>query len=297
MKLWRRQKPVPAARELRDQWLAWLALSGTREATITGYRRITERFLERWPELAMHEFTDDLITGYIEEANPASRQQRRSPFANWFGWAHRTKRITFNVMHHVPQYKQPPQEPTEQFTDAEVKVLCALPEPDGTLMEVLFGTGIRKAEARHLTVKRIDFENAELHIVEGAKGGSVGVVPIPAHLSHRLAAYVLLEGLGDDDFLWYCHPGGTKIRRHDRAIAPGAMHNWWVRCVEASGLRYRNLHCTRHTFAAGWRRRGLTYDDLGFVLRHADPRTTKRVYAHTALFDVRKRMEEMADVK
>lgn len=40
------------------------------------------------------------------------------------------------------------------------------------------------------------------------------------------------------------------------------------------------------------RRRGVSLDDVGFVLRHADKRTTERVYAHTRLFDVRDRMAE-----
>lgn len=94
-----------SARELRDTWIEWMRLSGTRDATITGYRQITDRFLDRWPELAMSEMTDDLITGFIEEARPASRQQRRGAFANWFGWAYRTKRIPRNPMNFVPTYR------------------------------------------------------------------------------------------------------------------------------------------------------------------------------------------------
>ena len=106
-----RRRPVASARQERDEWLAWLELGGARPATIKGYRGTTDRLLNRYPELAFSEFTDEHILGVIEESKPASRQARRSAFANWFGWGFRTKRLAFNPMHHVPAYKQAPQEP------------------------------------------------------------------------------------------------------------------------------------------------------------------------------------------
>lgn len=292
MRFWRR-KPTATARQERDEWLAWLELGGARPATIKGYRGTTDRLLNRWPELRFAEFTDEHILGVIEEANPRSRQSRRSAFANWFGWGKRSKRLEHNPMHHVPVYKQLPQEPVEVFTEAECAILCALPEPDGTLMALLLGSGLRKSEAANLSVRRVDLENAELHVVEGAKGGHARIVPLEHRLVSSLAGYILTEGLNPDDFLWYTHPGGQKERSHRRALVGGSMHNWWVRCVEASGIPYRNLHVTRHTYATNWRRRGLVMDDVGILLGHRDIKTTKRVYDHTTIYDVRKRMEQL----
>jgi|SRR5581483_1700593 len=289
-----RKKPVPTAREERDVWLRWMELDGRAKSTIDGYRQITDKLLARWPEFSLGEFNDDHITGLIEESRPCSRQSKRGAFANLFGWAYRTRRIEKNPMHHVPFYRQPAQEPADCFTAEECKALRSLPDPDGTLMAVLLGSGIRKAEARHLTVGRIDFANAEITIVSGAKGGSYGVIPIERRLAKRIEHYVATEMLGPDDYLWYCHPGGTPTRRHDRAIADGAFHNWWSRSIEAAGVRYRNLHTTRHTYATEWRRRGLSIDDVSDLLRHADPRTTRRVYVHTRAVDIRQRMEALA---
>lgn len=294
MRLWHRKPRVPSAREQRDEWLCWLELGGSSKRTVDGYRRTTTRFLERWPDVALADFTDDHIIGFIEEARLPSRQSRRAPFANWFGWAARTRRIRHNPMHHVPTYRMPKREPIDVFTEDECLALEALPEPDGTLMAILLGSGIRKQEARYLSVKRVDLANGELNIVEGAKGGSSGIVPISQRLCRRIAALVESEQLGPDDFFWYCHPGGSPRRRHDRPIADAAMHGWWVRCVEAAGITYRNLHTTRHTYATVWRRRGLGLDDVSDALRHADPRTTRRVYIHTLAIDTRKRMEEAA---
>lgn len=289
----RRPDIVPTALEQRDLWIDWLRLSGARDATIDGYRRTTTKFLERHPDLAFADITDEHLLGYIEEANPASRQQRRGAFANWFGWAYRTKRIAKNPMHHVPTYKQGPQPRIDVFTEVEQKLMCALPEPDGTLMALLLGSGMRRSEATNLTVRRVDLEHAELHIVEGAKGGYSRIVPIDHQLVQRLAGYFLTEGLNPDDHLWYCHPGGQTWRSHNRVLTSGSWHMWWKRCLAAAGVTYRKPHTTRHTYATEWRRRGLVLDDVGVLLGHADLKTTKRVYDHTNYLDVRRRMEAL----
>lgn len=289
MKLFRRRL-APSARMQRDEWVAWLKLSGVKPRTIEGYQRLTERFLERWPDTPFCEFTDEHITGFVEEASIRSRQQRRSAFQNWFGWAWRTHRIDKNVMAHVPTYRQPPQDPVECFTEQDVARLTSLPFPDGDLMAVLFGTGIRKGEARNLTVQRIDFQHGELTIIDGVKGTSLGVVPISARLVGRLGRFVECEELGPEQFLWYSHPGGSHTRRHDRPISDAAMHQWWGRCVEAAGVEYRKLHATRHTYATHLRREGLPIDDVSDLLRHRDPRTTRKVYIHTNVLDIKQRM-------
>lgn len=163
MRFWRRKEvvaPPASARAERDVWLEWLRLSGLAERTIYGYQRTTDRFLEQVGEIAFGDVDDEMLQGFIEEAKPASRQQRRSPFANWLAWGYRTKRIPHNPMHHVPAYKIPPRPEIEVFTDEECLRLTSLPEPDGTLLALLLGTGLRKQEASKLTVKRVDLKQA-----------------------------------------------------------------------------------------------------------------------------------------
>lgn len=292
-RFWRR-KPNPPAVKVRDEWIGWLEMGGQRERTIDGYKRTTDRFLRDWPGIGIRDVTPERVQGFVEASKPASRQSLRAPFSNWLSWCFRTGRIDENVMLRVPTYKQPKPPVIQVFTEKEIRTLERLPEPDGTLMAILFGSGIRKAEARNLSVKRVDLDNAEIHIIEGAKGGSTGVVPISDNLVGRIRVLIELEQLGPDDFLWYSHPGGTPKRRHDRALSDGAMHLWWGKAIEKSGVHYRHMHTTRHSYATRWRRRGLTFDDVGDGLRHADPRTTKKVYVHTRSIDLRRRMEAAA---
>lgn len=294
VRFWRRKPEiVPTARESRDVWVRWMLDGGSSPNTVDGYRRVTDRFLERFPDLAFADFTDEHIQGYIEESRPASRQTVRAPFANWFAWGYRTRRISANPMHHVDTYKQPPSPRIDVFNSDECKILCALPEPHGTLIAFLLGTGVRKSEASHATVRRFDLEHAEFHVVEAAKGGRARVVPLAHTLVSRLAEYFLLEGLGPDDYLWPIRPGGGTIVLHDRPITGPSMQKWWVDCVTRAGIPYRKLHTTRHSYATEWRRRGLSYDDVGVLLGHVKPDTTKKVYCHTGVVEVRQRMEAL----
>lgn len=286
-------KRVPSAREERDVWLKWLVLNGFSVKTAEGYKTTTDKLLAKYPRTPLAKFNEHHITELCEEQDPRSRQRTRSAFTNWFRWAYKTRRIKTNPMDHVPTYRQPEQEHPEVFTEAECKLLAALPSPDGVLCDLLLSSGMRKSEARHLTVRRIDFEHGELHVVEGAKGNHPRVVPLVGEILQRVSEYVLLEGLNDSDHLWYCHPGGSDARYHDRPISESAIHKWWQRCVEYAGVPYRNMHATRHTFATAWRRRGLDMADVGRALGHRDLKTTYQVYVHTTSFDLRRRMEAL----
>jgi integrase len=242
-RFWRRRVEVaPSARVVRDEWLEWMLLGGTSPNTVYGYKRTTEKLLDRYPELAFADFNEEHIQGLIEDSRPASRQTIRAPFANWFGWGYRTRRIPKNPMHHVDTYRQPDPPRIDVFSDAERKILCALPEPDGTLMALLLGTGLRKSEARLVTVRRFDLERAELHVVEGAKGGHARIVPMDQELVRRMAGYFLVEGLGATDYLWPIRPGGGTKILHDRPITSPSFHGWWGRCIEAAGIPYRKPH-------------------------------------------------------
>lgn len=295
MRFWRRKPEIVqgSARELRDEWLQWMLLGGSSEKTVYAYRRTTEKLLKRFPEFRFDEFTDEHIQGLIEESKPASRQAIRAPFANWFAWGYRTRRLPHNPMHHVDTYKGTTPPAIDVFSEEECKILCALPEPDGTLIAMLLGTGLRKSEASLVTVRRFDLEHAELHVVEGAKGGRPRIVPLEARLVQRLAEYFLVNGLGPNDYLWPTRPGGGRIR-HDKPITGPSFHGWWGRCIAAAGIPYRKPHTLRHSYATEWRRRGLVMDDVAVLLGHADPKTTKAVYDHTTVYDVRRRMEELS---
>lgn len=284
-----------AAPDLVD-WLAWLELRGKADTTRDAYERTVAALLVAFPDLVMAEFTDSHLERFLLIFPEKSRRIRKAHLASWFGWGYRKRRIPANPHDLMDPIERHQSKVPTIFSDAEVAMLEALPLPDGPLMSALFGSGMRKAEARHFTAGRIDFPRRRLIISEGAKGGKDRVVPMLDELASPLANLVLLEGLDPHDHVWYTRAGGTHrvVRRRD-PCSDTAFTRWWTRCLDEAGVPYRNIHATRHTFASRWRQRGLHMDDLRILLGHASISTTVDVYGHTKVDDVAIRMLELVE--
>lgn len=80
-------------------------------------------------------------------------------------------------------------------------------------------------------------------------------------------------------------PGGGRLRR-STPIGKGSFAVWWSRCLAEAGVRYRNPHTARHTFATRWLRRGGRLETLSLVMGHANIATTHTLYAHLDTSDI-----------
>lgn len=279
-----RHRDAKAARDQAD-WLSWLELGGTRPRTIHGNEWVTDRLLAMFPNKTFAEFTDGDLIHLLKTYPPASRPFRYAAINSWFTWGKKTRRRDDNPCELLPEMKRGPKKVVKVFGDAERGALEALPNPDGVLMTVLFHAGLRKAEARHLTAKRCHLNNREIYVREGAKGSKERVVPMSDKLVHALTDFFLLDAIEPNDHLWYDKPGGGALRR-SRPIGETAFHRWWVRCLKAARVDYRNPHTTRHTYATTWRKRGLAIDEIQILLGHASVQTTSDLYIHQKVEDV-----------
>jgi integrase len=77
-------------------------------------------------------------------------------------------------------------------------------------------------------------------------------------------------------------PGRIAYMQHGK----GSFAVWWRGCLEAAGIRYRNPHTARHTFATRWLRRGGRLETLSLVMGHASIGTTHDLYAHLDTSDI-----------
>lgn len=286
--------PDAAAAEEMCAWSRWLALGGATPNTLYTYSWTADKLLEAFPDIAFADFTDVHLTYVLTKTTAKSRPRWSAVFRNWFGWGVKSRRIERNPCDLLPDFRKPLQQVVEVFTPEEEAALRALPGPNGTLLALLFDTGIRKAEARMLTARRVDFHTQRLIVIEGAKGGKQRVVPIdedsaPGLLS-RLDYLFTTEGINGPDHLWPIRPGGGRHVVRDRPITSPSMHKWWVDRIEEAGVFYRRLHTTRHTMATRWRQRGLDMGDIQLLLGHESIATTQRIYVHTDAEDVRRRM-------
>jgi integrase/recombinase XerD len=273
--------------------LAWLELSNTAARTLDTYERQAAVLLRAWPDVPFSEFTDGHLSHTLRTFPPKSRHLVKSAWNNWFRWGYKiARRIPGNPVDLLPTIRYKPQRAYDIFTEAEADALCALPSPDGELMTLLFWTGLRRGEAIALTGKRIDFGNAQLIVIDGAKGGKSRKVPLVQRALTACDQLLTLEGIGRDDYLWYTKPGGGPTKR-GWAISNTAFDNWWARSLKAAGVRRRNPHMTRHTFATRLFELGLKNKEVQLLLGHESSRTTEDTYIHVSQFDLGARLREV----
>lgn len=265
-------------------WLAWLELGGAADRTLDQYERDLAVLCQLFASKTLAELTDLELGAALKRFPPASRRVRKAAFSSFFRWALKTRRITQNPVELLPDIKRRPQAYIDTFSEAELEDLATLPAIDAALMSVLVEAGLRKSEACALQVRRLKLDTGELVVVAG-KGGKDRVVPLSHTLQGALQELLLLERLEPKDHLWYSRPGGGPIRR-DRPLGAGSFARWWERCLKDAGVRYRNPHVARHTFATRWLRRGGRLETLSIVMGHASIRTTFDLYAHLDTRDV-----------
>jgi len=270
-------------------FLAWMELGGAADRTLDQYERDLSRACLMWPDKSIEDISDDDMLHVAKQFKPAERRVRVAAYKSFFKWAVRRRMIVANPCDPLPDMRQAKKKVYDLFTAAEVELLCGLPTPDGPLLRIMFDTGSRKADCRHLQVRHFRTEpEPGAFVFDMRKGGKESLIPATLRVAHAVNDLILLEGLEPKDYLWYgvqANDTHRKVTRH-HPVVDGTFHRWWVRCIEEAGVRYRNPHMTRHTFATNWLRNRGRLDTLQLILGHASLNTTSDLYGHLDMTDV-----------
>lgn len=269
-----------------EAWIDYLELIGKSARTQYAYERATAPLLRRHPEKTLAEFTAADVNGELRVIPERSRYISRSIYNQLFAWAIWEDRIEKTPMGKVPKMTGGHRRKKDIFSPAEVGLLVALPPPDGPLFAILFGTGLRKAEARHLRRKHIDLNRGRLMVYSG-KGDKDRPIPFTAEVAAAIADLDLLERLGPEDHLWYHrrYAVGDSRRRRD-PMGDTTFSTWYANQLERAGVRYLNPHQTRHTYASWMRKAGLDLEERQALLGHESPETTVRQYGRIEFEDI-----------
>jgi integrase len=269
-------------------YLAWKELQDAAERTLDQYERDLARAALLFPDLPVEEWGSSQCMFVLQQFPQASRRRVRAVLNDFFRWALSWGHVTESPMVRVPTPKPPAQKLIDMFDDAEEHALCALPEVrDSALMVVLFGTGIRKGEARALTLNDVDMKRGVVRVLKG-KGSKGRLIPVGGRVLAAVDELRILEGLNPSDHLWYGVRTNSHYTRYLRVTpAPeGTFHRWWARCLSESGVPYRNPHTTRHTYATKYLRAGGRIEILARLLGHSSVSTTDREYSHLVTEDL-----------
>lgn len=273
-------------------FLAWLELGGAAERTLDQYERDLAKGALLYPSKSMSDLQDGDAFQIAKSYRPGERRVRIAAWRSFFKWGRQARRVTVNPFDSLPTIKRAPQRVYDIFTDAEIAMLYGLPSRDRVLMAILIDEGLRKAEARDFQLRQFRPDPSESapwgNIVVLGKGSKERRLRATKRVSSWLAEAHLTEGLSNDDHLWYATPANDVWRGITRSkpIGDGTFARWWRRCLDEAGVRYRNPHMTRHTFATNWLRRAGRLERLSMAMGHASIRTTFDLYGHLDSGDV-----------
>jgi integrase/recombinase XerD len=269
-----------------DDYLTRRETGGLAARTLDSYRRDLAQLCLLYPRKAPGDFTQHDLETALRHWTLSQRNRARSAFRGFFDDL--ADQNGHDPAKRLPRIRVAKQHIIDIFDEAEQTRLTSLPElRDRAPATVLLETGLRKSEARHLTVADIDLEGARLSVRRG-KGNKGRVIPLWPSTVAALNDLILLEGLNRHDHIWYTryvNLGGEYVHR-DKPAGDGAFHRWWVNLCDTAGVRYRNPHVCRHTYATTLLRRGVSMQAVSRLLGHASISTTVDIYAHLVVDDL-----------
>jgi integrase len=280
-----------AAGDLAD-WLVHLDLEGKQPRTLYEYSRKVAPLLRDFPTTPLEAFTHSDINNTLRKLPERSRYISRSIYNSFFAWALMDERIMRNPVDKVARMRQPKRRPRDIFSEAEIALLEGLPAPDGPLFTILFGSGLRRGEARHLRRDHIDLSRGRLVVYHG-KGNKDRIVPLPTPVLMAIADLDLLERLEPKDYLWYSRRGGGRLRFRATPIGDSTFENWYRRMIELAEVRYLNPHQTRHTFGHRLREQGFDLEERALLMGHESSSTTEKYYGRLTIEDVAKKVARL----
>jgi integrase/recombinase XerD len=179
------------------------------------------------------------------------------------------------LLEDIPFPKVPRRLPVILTTEEVVRLIDGAKNlTDRTMLMVLYSTGMRNAELRHLQVRDIDSRRMLTHIQHG-KGGRDRYVPLSARLLETLRVY----------YRWmrpktWLFPGTIQNWRADKPITPKVV---WEACRQAATraqLEKRvSPHLLRHSYASHLVEAGADLRTVQLLLGHVKLEHTV-IYLH-----------------
>jgi len=263
-------------------WIDFLDIEGKSGLTLYNYTREVALLLRMYPETAFCDFTAEQINQALAKKQDRSRYITRSIFNVWFRWGEAQDKIDRNPMVRVAKPKHPYRRPKDIFSEGEIALLENLPTRDGSLLTLMFTSGMRKAGCRNLRFGDIDLDRGRMVVTE--KGAKDRIIPLPPEALKAVASLAIVEGLERSDYLWYSKPGGRGLSRR-APVGDTTFDRWWKRVLEDAGVRYLNIHQTRHTYGQRLREHGIDLELRKELMGHESIKTTDHYYGRVTIED------------
>ena len=255
---------------------AWLA-----ERSVTQADEVTRAMVEAYQRHLSRQHT-----AIGKRLAVTTQYSRLKAIMTFFRWAVRKHHVPANPAADIDLPKLPQPLP-DTLSSAEVESVLAQPDltspagvRDRAIIEVLWSTGLRRAEVLSLTLHDIDASRGLVRVVRG-KGGKDRVVPIGARALAWLSRYlsevrVVCCRSGDEMRVWLRPEDGAVLTVH--GLTARMKHY-----LRAAGLTRKGAcHLLRHAMASSLLENGCDVRLIQQILGHAKLDTTA-LYTHVSI--------------
>lgn len=181
------------------------------------------------------------------------------------------------------------------------QILADSKEPYRTLAILAWATGMRAGEILALTTADLNFDERTIRVsktaddytrkIRGPKTKrSVAVLPMPSALAETLRSYLDHHWKPNADGWLFPNPKGTRPRARNNVVM-----TWLKPTLKRLGIPSKGvgLHAFRHGLATELANASVPLPVLQNQMRHADVRTTLRIYCRVVPESQREAMEKI----
>ncbi|MDE7380570.1 MAG: tyrosine-type recombinase/integrase [Muribaculaceae bacterium] len=150
------------------------------------------------------------------------------------------------------------------------------------IVELLYATGIRRAELHAISDSDINFSRGELRVM--GKRSKPRIIPLHPNLLNKLSKWINLRNRlwenKDSDNPLFTSPRGMRISKSTINIIVG-------QALQPVSSGRKSPHTLRHTFATSMLNSGASINDVKEFLGHSSIATTQ-IYTHVNFSDISK---------
>lgn len=293
---------------LRRRFGEWLLATNYAVRTREEYDRSVRDFVEwlaRETEIEsinealpqhLHQYQMALCQGRAKEEGRilavSTQAKRLSAIKTWFEWMASEQLLAFNPARALVMPKVPRSLPRDVLTQEEARMLLestpiekAGDVRDRAMLEVLYGSGIRREETLALTVYDADLQTGSLRIEMG-KGRQTRIVPLTQSAIAALKLY--LEEVRPQ---WASEAGGTVLfvsSRSGRALSDNDLLRIVRKAARRAGIKkHVTPHTLRHSCATHLLQEDADIRQIQKLLGHRKLSTTE-IYTRVEIGDLAK---------
>ncbi len=292
--------------ETAGEWLQDICAK-RKYSTYIKYQEIYSKYLSELNQLKMDELSQEVILKKLTLLNARDSKtlkdsaysilnqiikygNKRSGYDHpLFSWEKESaKKTAVEIFNHSEQYKL-------------ICVLCRDTDVMKKGILICLNTGLRLGEICALKWSDIDLKMSILHVnatvqriaVKGQKTKTILYEGKPKSI------YSVREiPLSEDtvNILKSIKPSGDYILKGKCPVEPRTYENKLKKYLEQAGIKNRNFHALRHTFATNCIESGMDVKSLSEILGHADVQITLNRYVHPSIETKRQHMNNLSAI-